>query len=104
MAWSSEVLYDPSQPNVYLFSVLEGPVSTSRTGEDDKILAVREAGQITDQMSVISGRLSLLKVRVTDRGNLLELSQDKGLHLMTKDTELGEIFMEAFVARRVLMI
>jgi hypothetical protein len=48
-----EVLYEPSQPNVPLFIVLEGTVSTSRTGEDDKILAVREADQFTGEMPVL---------------------------------------------------
>ena len=101
---SGEVLYEPSQPNVPLFIVLEGIVSISRTGEDDKILAVREAGQFTGEMSVISGKRSLLKARVTDDGSVLELGRDKVLSLMAKDTELGDIFMEAFVARRSLMI
>src|SRR5580692_1181793 len=101
---AGEVLYEPSQPDVPLFIVLEGSVSISRTGEDDKILAVREATQFTGEMSVISGKRSLLKARVTGDGSVLELSRDKVLSLMAKDTELGEIFMEAFVARRLLMI
>jgi thioredoxin reductase (NADPH) len=46
----------------------------------------------------------LLLARVTADGSVLELSRDKVLSLMAKDTELGEIFMEAFVARRLLMI
>jgi thioredoxin reductase (NADPH) len=101
---TGEVLYEPSQPDVPLFIVLEGNISISRTGEDDKILAVREANQFTGEMSVISGKRSLLKARVTGDGSVLELSRDKVLSLMAKDTELGEIFMEAFVARRLLMI
>jgi thioredoxin reductase (NADPH) len=101
---AGEVLYEPSQPDVPLFIVLEGNVSISRTGEDDKILAVREANQFTGEMSVISGKRSLLQARVTADGSVLELSRDKVLSLMAKDTELGEVFMEAFVARRLLMI
>ena len=99
-----EVLYEPSQPDVPLFIVLEGCVSISRTGEDDKILAVRDAGQFTGEMSIISGKRSLLKARVTSGGSVLELTREKVLTLMAKDTELGDILMEAFVARRLLMI
>ena len=99
-----DVLYEPSQSDVPLFIVLEGSVAISRTGEDDKILAVREPGQFTGEMSVISGKRSLLKARVTGNGSLLELSREKVLALMAKDSELGEILMEAFVARRLLMI
>jgi thioredoxin reductase (NADPH) len=101
---AGEVLYEPSQPDVALFIVLEGNVSICKTGEDNKILAVREANQFTGEMSIISGKRSLLKARVTADGSVLELSRDNVLSLMAKDTELGEIFMEAFVARRLLMI
>src|SRR5580700_7386270 len=99
-----EVLYAPSHPNVPLFVVLEGTVSITRAGEDEKILAVREPGQFTGEMSVISGSRSLLTARVTSGGAVLELARDKVLTLMAKDTELGDILMGAFVARRLLMI
>ena len=101
---SGEVLYEPSCPDVPLFVVLEGTVSITRAGEDEKILAVREPGQFTGEMSVISGGRSLLTARVTREGVVLELSREKVLSLMAKDTELGEILMGAFVARRLLMI
>jgi thioredoxin reductase (NADPH) len=101
---NGEILYEPSQPNVPLFIVLEGSVSITRSGEDDKILAIREPGQFTGEMSVISGNRSLLTARVTADGTLLELTRDKVLSLMAKDTELGDILMGAFVARRLLMI
>jgi thioredoxin reductase (NADPH) len=101
---TGEVLYEPSCPDVPLFVVLDGTVSISRTGEDEKILAVREPGQFTGEMSVISGSRSLLTARVTKDGAVLELSREKVLSLMAKDTELGDILMGAFVARRLLMI
>ena len=101
---SGEVLYEPSCPDVPLFVVLDGTVSISRTGEDEKILAVREPGQFTGEMSVVSGGRSLLTARVTKDGAVLELTREKVLSLMAKDTELGDILMGAFVARRLLMI
>jgi thioredoxin reductase (NADPH) len=101
---SGEILYEPSHPDVPLFIVLEGTVSITRADEDEKILAVREPGQFTGEMSVISGNRSLLTARVTNDGVVLELTRDKVLTLMAKDTELGEILMGAFVARRLLMI
>ena len=101
---SGETLYEPSHPDVPLFIVLEGMVSITRAGEDEKILAVREPGQFTGEMSVISGNRSLLTARVTKEGAVLELNRENVLSLMAKDTELGEILMGAFVARRLLMI
>jgi thioredoxin reductase (NADPH) len=101
---SGEVLYEPSCPEVHLFVVLDGTVSIGRAGEDEKILAVREPGQFTGEMCLISGNRSLLTARVTQDGALLELTREKVLSLMAKDTELGDILMGAFVARRLLAI
>src|SRR6202030_2082614 len=78
-----EVLYEPSCPDVPLFIVLDGAVSITRAGEDEKILAVREPGQFTGEMSVISGGRSLLTARVTNDGVVLELTRDKVLTLMS---------------------
>ena len=91
---SGEVLYEPSCPDVPLFVVLDGTVSISRGGEDDKIL---EREQFTGEMSVISGSRSLLTARVTKDGAVLELTRDKVLSLMAKDTELGDILMGALL-------
>ena len=101
---SGEVLYEPSCPDVHLFVVLDGTVSIGRTGEDEKILAVREAGQFTGEMSLISGNRPLLTARVTQDGAVLELTREKVLSLMAKDSEVGDILMGAFVARRLLAI
>jgi thioredoxin reductase (NADPH) len=101
---SGEVLYAPPCADIPLFIVLEGTVVISRTGEDEKVLAVREPGQFTGEMSVISGNRSLLTARVIKDGAVLELTREKVLSLMNKDTELGDILMGAFVARRALMI
>ena len=101
---SGEVLYEPSSPDVPLFIVLDGTVSISRTGEDEKVLAIRESGQFTGEMSLISGNRPLLTARVTQDGAVLELTREKVLSLMAKDTEVGDILMGAFVARRLLAI
>ena len=101
---SGEILYEPSHPDVPLFIVLDGTVSISRAGEDEKVLAIRESGQFTGEMSLISGNRPLVTARVTQDGAVLELAREKVLSLMAKDTEVGDILMGAFVARRLLAI
>jgi thioredoxin reductase (NADPH) len=51
---AGEVLYELSQPDAPFFIAMEGSVSISRTGENDRILAVREAYQFTGEISVFS--------------------------------------------------
>jgi thioredoxin reductase (NADPH) len=95
---SGDVLYEPSHVDVPLFVVLKGVVTNVRTGDDEAILAVREAGQFTGEMSLIAGKRSLIKARVAAGGILLELSREKVLALMAKDTELSEVFIRVYVS------
>ena len=88
-----EVLYEPSCPDVPLFIVLDGTVSISRAGEVGKGLAIRESGQFTGEMSLVSGNRPLVTARVTQDGAVLELTREKVLSLMAKDTEVGDINM-----------
>jgi thioredoxin reductase (NADPH) len=99
-----EVLYGPSQAEIPLFVVISGQVSISRPGEREKVVAVRGPGQFTGEMSLISGKRSLLQAFVSQDGEVLEVSPTKASWLITKDSDLGELLMEAFVARRLLMI
>ena len=99
-----EVLYEPSQAEIPLFVVISGQVFISRPGEQEKVVAVRGPGQFTGEMSVISGKRSLLRAFVSQDGEVLEVSPAKVSWLIAKDSDLGELLMEAFVARRLLMI
>ena len=99
-----EVLYEPSQAEIPLFVVISGQVSISRPGEQENVVAVRGPGQFTGEMSVISGKRSLLRAFVSQDGEVLEVSPAKVSWLIAKDSDLGELLMEAFVARRLLMI
>jgi len=99
-----EVLYEPSQAEIPMFVVISGQVSISRPGEQEKVVAVRGPGQFTGEMSVISGKRSLLRAFVSQDGEVLEVSPAKVSWLIAKDSDLGELLMEAFVARRLLMI
>ena len=96
-----EILYEPSEPNVPIYVVLDGSVTV---GVDERIIAVRKSGQFTGEMTVISGNRSLLTARVIEDGTLLEVPRDAVLSLMAKDTELGDILMGAFVVRRQVLI
>src|SRR5260370_41952159 len=73
---SGEVLYEPSCPDVPLFIVLDGTVSISTDGEDEKVLAIRESGQLTGEMSLISGNRPLLTARLTQDGSVFALTPD----------------------------
>src|SRR6202043_2289664 len=55
-------------------------------------------------MTMISGRRCLVRGRVTEPGEFLELSADGLRSLVARDAELSEIFMRAFILRRLQLI
>ncbi len=53
---------------------------------------------------MISGQRCLVRGRVTQAGEFLEISAAGLRSLVARDAELGEIFMRAFILRRIALI
>jgi thioredoxin reductase (NADPH) len=102
---AGEILFEPGDSEVPFFVVLSGSleiVQPDRHGE--RRIVQHEAGGFTGEMTTISGRLSLARGRVTAPGEFLEMSNHDLRTLVARDEELSEIFMRAFILRRVVLI
>jgi len=77
-------------------------VQPERQGE--RLIVNHEAGEFTGEMTMISGRRGLVRGRITEAGEVLEMSSDDLRNLVARDAELSEIFMRAFILRRVALI
>jgi thioredoxin reductase (NADPH) len=100
-----EILFEPDDTNIPFFVLLSGRmevVQSDLTGE--RPIATHGPGEFTGEMTMISGRRSLVRGRVTEPGEFLELSADGLRSLVAKDAELSEIFMRAFILRRLELI
>jgi thioredoxin reductase (NADPH) len=100
-----EVLFEPGDTNVPFFVLLSGGmeiVQPDLTGE--RPVVTHGPGGFTGEMTMISGRRSLVRGRVTEPGEFLELSAESLRSLVAKDAELSEIFMRAFILRRLELI
>jgi thioredoxin reductase (NADPH) len=100
-----EVLFEPGDTNVPFFVLLSGSmeiVQPDLTGE--RPVVTHGPGGFTGEMTLISGRRSLARGRVTEPGEFLELSAESLRSLVAKDAELSEIFMRAFILRRLELI
>jgi thioredoxin reductase (NADPH) len=69
--------------------------------QGERLIVKHEPGNFTGEMTVISGRPALARGRVTAAGEFLELSNEALRTLVARDEELSEIFMRAFILRRV---
>ena len=74
------------------------------TRHTDVLLGVLRPGQFTGEVSILSGRRSLVTLRAGEPGELIAVDRDELLKLVQTDAELSEIFVRAFLLRRVELI
>src|ERR1700675_2284489 len=102
---TGEILFQPGDTNVPFFVLLSGRmeiVHPDLTGE--RPIATHGRGEFTGEMTMISGHRCLVRGRTTEPGEFLELTGDGLRSLIAKDAELSEIFMRAFILRRLELI
>jgi len=102
---TGEILFEPGDTNVPFFVLLSGSmeiVQPDLTGE--RPIATHGRGEFTGEMTMISGHRCLVLGRTTEPGEFLELTGDGLRSLIAKDAELSEIFMRAFILRRLELV
>ena len=70
----------------------------------DEVIVAHRSGQFTGEGSMISGRRSLGRLRVSRDGEVAELSREQVRRVVQTDAELSEILMRAFLLRRSELI
>jgi thioredoxin reductase (NADPH) len=100
-----EVLLEGGGKNVKFFIVKTGELELVRSpGASEQIVAVAGPGQFTGEANMLFGRPVLVQIRVTEAGEVIELDHDEMMSLLQTDSELGDIFMRAFLFRREELI
>jgi thioredoxin reductase (NADPH) len=96
-----EVLVDVGDSVVPMFLVTSGVLQAERPPAEAPIAIVRHhAGQFSGEASMLTGRPSIARIRVTEPGEVVELTRDQLLTLVQTDAELSAILMRAFILRR----
>ena len=101
---AGEVLLEAGAPATRMFVVTSGQLEVVRLAHAEQLVAEFRPGQFTGEMNTLSGRPSVGQVRATHAGEVVELQRDDLLALVQADAELSEIFMRAFILRRVDLI
>jgi thioredoxin reductase (NADPH) len=104
-AMPGEVIFDEGEHRRAFFVVIKGSleiVSPSQAG--DMPITVHHAGEFTGEIDLLSGRRSLVRARVLEPSELLEIDRDNLRRIVQTDAELGEIFLRAFLLRRAELI
>jgi thioredoxin reductase (NADPH) len=100
-----DVLVRMGDSTVPFFVVVSGRIDIVQPRPaGETLVAVHVPGHFTGETNMISGRRALFTARVAEAGEVLELDRERLVELVQTDAELGEIFMRAFVLRRVELI
>ena len=100
-----EILLEQGDRNVPFFVVVSGEIAIVRpTGTEETPIVRHGPGEFTGEVAMISGRRALVRARVTQAGEVIEVGREQMLALVQTDAELSEILMRAFILRRVQLI
>src|SRR6266446_4399604 len=100
-----EVLVDVGDRVVPCFVVVAGEIQALQVSDGAETLIVSHGpGSFTGEANLISGRPSMARLRVSEPGEVIELSREQLLALVQTDAELSEILMRAFMLRRLELL
>jgi thioredoxin reductase (NADPH) len=100
-----EVLIESGQTNVPFFVVKTGEIEVIRPSDlDDLLVAVVHPRRFTGDISMILGRPALMRLRVSESGEVVQLTGDEMHALIQTDAEMSEVLMKAFIYRRIELI
>jgi thioredoxin reductase (NADPH) len=100
-----EILAEPGDRNRPMLVVLSGSIEVVQPGMSGEVLVVvHTAGSFTGEMSTLQGIGSLVRSRVREEGEILVITEDRLRTIIRADAELSELFMRAFILRRVGLI
>ncbi|MBV8729112.1 MAG: FAD-dependent oxidoreductase, partial [Acidobacteriia bacterium] len=100
-----EILYEQGDEEHGVFVVLNGSIEIlGVVKQAESRLAVLRPGMFTGEVNQISGRRSLVRCRVCEPGEVLEISRESLRDVMQTHAGLGETFLRAFALRRVYLI
>src|ERR1700680_2406492 len=100
-----DLLFEAGEANVPFFVITAGEVEFVRpAGGTETRVATLRFGQFTGEVYMLSGRRTLIRARVTEAGEVIELDRERLLALVQIDSELSEVLMRAFILRRSELI
>ncbi len=100
-----QILVETGAQTVPFFIVTAGEVETIRSFDGhEELITVHGPGQFSGEVNMLTGRRTLVRLRVRTPGEVIEMSRERLLQLVQADAEISEILMRAFILRRVELI
>jgi thioredoxin reductase (NADPH) len=102
---AGEIIFEQGQMGMPCYVVLSGKLNIVMARLDgEHVFATHGPGNFSGDMVMISGTGSLARGRVAESGEFLVVPIDALRSLIGKDAELSDIFMRAYIQRRLALI
>jgi thioredoxin reductase (NADPH) len=99
-----EVLAEPGD-RLPMFVVLSGSIEIVQpTLSGETLIVVHTAGSFSGDVGTLRGSSAVVRMRVREGGEVLVIDEAPLRTIFQTDTELSELFMRAFILRRVALI
>ena len=100
-----EILVEANAQSSNCFVVTTGRLNILRTSANtEEVVAVVAPGAFTGELSMLSGRRGLVRIRAGEPSEVIEIGREQLLSLIQSDSELSDIFLRAFILRRLELI
>ncbi len=100
-----EILLNLGEKYLRFFVVKQGEIEALQIlGNTEKLFVVCQANQFTGELGLLSGRHPFVKMRVSESGEVIEITRENFLKLIQTDSELSDILMRAYILRRIAII
>jgi thioredoxin reductase (NADPH) len=104
-AVSGETIIEPSTPAIKFFVVVSGRLELHRVSDnEEELIALCGPGMFTGELSLLSGRRALVRIRAGEASALIEIEREALRDLVQTDSELSDIFLRSFILRRLELI
>ena len=104
-AAAGTVLFEQGASKVAFYVVLKGELEVMGLEEGvEHLIATHGPGSFTGEVNMLSGRRSLVRGRVKTDAEFVEMDRAALQKVVQTDSELSDIFMRAFILRRMGLI
>jgi thioredoxin reductase (NADPH) len=102
---AGEILAEPGDRGLPMWVVLSGSIEVVQMGmAGEAVVVTHTAGGFSGEMSTLRGISTVVRVRVGSEGEALQIDENCLRTIVQTDSELGELFLRAFILRRVGLI
>src|SRR3989442_6000611 len=100
-----EIVVELNEHVTKFFVVISGQLQILQVANNhEHVVAICNPGMFTGELNVLSGRRGLVRIRAAQKSELIEIEREALQALVETDSELSDIFLRAFILRRLELI